>query len=317
MAAPTARPDPVPELEAALVEPTADALVAGADRLTSQYSLAAAAHYLERGLARFPDDPRVVVRLLEILLRWRDYDRFDEVKVAALARFGGRADLYALDGRAHAECDEHCAAIRAYGRAARLDPDDVESVQRVARLFRKRGRPYLARRFVRRHLGRHPDVASLHATMGFAYVDDGQYPKAVAAFKTAVDLEPDDSPFLNDLGGALLLAERWRDAAAVAVRSLKARAANERAWTVFAVAHRHLGDLDRAEKGYRRAVEHAKDPARATGNLGLFLAAQKGRPERANEARELLRAALLEHPDWTEVETAYEALRRAKADERR
>jgi Tfp pilus assembly protein PilF len=311
VAAPTAVPDPIPELDEALLAPTADALVAGVDRLTSQYSLAAAAHYLDRGLARFPADARVVVRLLEILLRWRDYDRFEEVLSAALARFGGRADLHALAGRAHAECDEHCAAIRAYGRAARLDPDDVESIQRVARLFRKRGRPFLARRFVRRHLRRHPDVAALHATMGFAYVDDEQFPKAVAAFKAAVDLEPDDSPFLNDWGGALLLAERWREAAVVAVRSLKARAANERAWTVFAVAHRHMGDLDRAERGYRKAVEHAKDTARAKGNLGLFLAAQKGRPERAAEAREFLRSALVEHPDWTEVENAYEALRRA------
>jgi len=310
VAAPNAVPDPIPELEAALVAPKADALVAGADRLTSQYSLAGAAHYLDRGLSRFPDDPRVVVRLLEILLRWRDYERFDEIATAALARFSGRADVHALVGRAHAERDEHCAAIRAFGRATRLDPDDVESVQRVARLFRKRGRPFLARRFVRRHLARHQGVAVLHAAMGFAYVDSAQFAKAVASFKVAVDLEPEDSPFLNDWGGALLLAERWHDAAAVAVRSLKARAANERAWTVFAVAHRHLGDLDRAEKGYRKAVEHAKDAARAKGNLGLFLAAQKGRPARAAEAVEFLRSALLEHPDWTEVEDAYEALRR-------
>jgi len=307
VALPTATPDPIPELDAALLARSADALVAGVDRASSQYSLAGAAHYLERGLLVFPRDPRLYVRLLEILLRWRDYDRFDEVAADAVARFPERADLHTLIGQSRAEREETCAAIRAYGRAARLDPDDVESIQRVARLFRQRSRPFHARRFVRLHLERHPDVAALHATIGFCYIDDEQYGKAVAAFKAAVDLEPDDSPYIDDWGGALVLAERWREAAAVAVRSLKGRPGRERAWTVFAVAHRHLGNAESAEKGYRKAVETSRAPSRAQGNLGLYLASRTDRADLRAEAREHLHAALLEHPDWTEVERAYES----------
>lgn len=291
--------------------PTSEALVAGVARISSQYSLAGAAHYLERGLLKFPDDPRIRVRLLEILLRWRDYDRFDEVARDALARFPARADLHTLVGHSRAEREETCAAIRAFGRAARLDPDDIESIQRVARLFRQRARPFHARRFVRRHLTRHQDVPALHAMLGFAYIDDEQFAKAVKAFRAAVDLEPDEPAYIDDLGGALLLSERWRDAAAVAVRSLKFRPANERAWTVFAVAQRHLGDLEKAEKGYRKAIEHSKDPARARGNLGLFLASRRDRPDLLTEAKAQLRTALLEHPEWSEVERAYESLRGA------
>ena len=310
MAVPTATPDPIPELEAALISKSADALVAGVDRVSAEYSLAGAAHYLERGVLVFPRDPRLHVRLLEILLRWRDYDRFDEVAADAIARFPKRADLHTLIGHSKAEREETCAAIRAYGRAARLDVDDIESIQRVARLFRTRGRPFIARRFVRRHLARHPDVAALHATLGFSYVDDEQYGKAVASFKQAVDLEPDDSAYFDDWGGALLLAERWRDAAAVAVRSLKSRPNNERAWTVFAVAHRHLGNAESAEKGYRKAVEASKSPSRARGNLGLYLSSRKDRADLVTESKVHLRFALLEHPDWSEVERAFEASRR-------
>lgn len=309
MAAPSAPPDPIPELETALLSPNPDALVLGVARASSQHSLAGAAHYLERGLVKFPGDPRIRVRLLEILLRWRDYDRFDEVATDSLARFPARPDLYTLVGHSRAEREETCAAIRAFGRAARLDPDDIESIQRVARLFRQWGRPFHARRFVRLHLKRHADVPALHAMLGFAYIDDEQFPKAVTSFRQAVDLEPDEPAYIDDLGGALLLAERWRDAAAIAVRSLKLRPANERAWTVFAVAHRHLGDLDKAEKGYRKAIEHSKDPARARGNLGLFLSSRRDRPELLTEAKAQLRTALLEHPEWIEVERAYESLR--------
>lgn len=311
MAAPTAPPDPIPELEATLAAGDIDALVAGTDAALSRHALAAAAHYLRRGVERFPSEPRLPVRLLEVLHRWRDYDAFDEVAAAALARFPARADIHTLVGHSRAERDETCAAIRAYGRAVRLDPEDVESIQRVARLFRRHARPFHARRFVRRHLARHPDVAALHAAIGFAYIDDAQYEKAVGAFRRAVDLEPEESTFLDDLGGALLLAERWRDAAVIAVRSLKDRPANERAWTVFAVAHRHLGDAVKAERGYRKAVATSKTPTRARGNLGLFLSTLAGRPELAAEAREHLHAALLEHPEWSEVERAYESLRRA------
>lgn len=178
-----------------------------------------------------------------------------------------------------------CEAIRAYGRATRRDPTDLEPAQRIARLFRARGRPFLARRNLRRALIHHPDAAVLHGTLGYAYIDDGQYPKAVASFTRAAELEPDDSPWLDDLGGALLLAERWKDAAAAAVKSLKKKQQNERAWTVYAVAHRHLGSLDDAEKGYRNAVKAARQPTRARGNLGLFRPRAARTPPRSSARR--------------------------------
>ncbi len=306
----TATPDlePAAVLRDAIARKDPRAALLAADALARGDNRVAAQACLETAVAAFPDEPAFLTRLLELLLRWRDWPRFDPALAAGLARFPGSEELHFLGGRGHEERGRACAAIRAFGKASRLAPDDVEPVQRIARLLRARGRPFLARRRLRRALRRHPDTAALHAGLGYAYVDDGQHAKAVASLERAVRLDPDDSPYLDDLGGALLLAERWRDAAVVAVRSLKTRGGTEKAWTAFAVAHRHLGDLSRAERGYRSAVKAARDPSRAHGNLGLFLASRGVTSPVASEAAEHLRAALDAHPDWEEVREALTAL---------
>ncbi len=305
-----APPDPDPALEAALAQDDPSVLVAAVDALLGRGTLAAADHYLEKAGRKYPGEVRIALRRLEVQFRWKDWERFEEIAAEILGRFPQRADLHLIVGQALEEQERVCEAIRAYGRAARRDPTDLEPAQRIARLFRTQGRPFLARRNLRRALLHHPDAAVLHGTLGYAYIDDGQYPKAVAAFRRAAELEPEESPWLDDLGGALLLAERWKDAAAAAVKSLKGRPNNERAWTVYAVAHRHLGNLPAAEKGYRNAVKAAKQPTRARGNLGLFLASRrKDEPAALSEAKTHLHAALLAHPEWREVEAAYEGLR--------
>lgn len=305
-----APPDPDPVLEAALEKDDPGPLVAAVDALLRRGTLASADYYLERAGRKYPNEPRIAVRRLEVQHRWKDWERFEEISAELLKRFPERADLHLITGQALEEQERYCEAIRAYGRAARRDPGDLEPAQRIARIFRARRRPFLARRNLRRALLHHPDAAVLHGTLGYAYIDDGQYPKAVASFRRAVELEPEDSPWLDDLGGALLLSERWREAAATAVKSLKARPNNERAWTAYAVAHRHLGNLADAEKGYRNAVKASKRPTRARGNLGLFLASRrKDDVSLLSEAKTHLHAALLAHPEWHEVETAYESLR--------
>jgi Tfp pilus assembly protein PilF len=288
--------------EAVSKKDTAGALAA-ADALTRE-GLLSGTPTLERAADAFPDEPRFALRALHLLLRARDWPRFDARFSTTVSRFGESLDLHALKGRAEEEQGHACAALRAYGHVVRLDRDDLETAIRMARIFREKKRPFLARRGLRRALVRHPDAAELHGAMGFSYVQDGQYQKAVRSFRRANELEPEDSPWAEHLGSGLLLLERWHDAAAVAVKSLEARRGTERTWTVFAVAHRHLGHLDRAEKGYRTALKCANDPSRARGNLGLFLASLGAEGPRAEEATGHLRAALDAHPDWTEVEDA-------------
>jgi len=107
-----------------------------------------------------------------------------------------------------------------------------------------------------------------------------------------------------------MLCERWSEAAQAALESLRIRKRNERAWTVFAIANKQLGDDKRAEQGYRNAVRAAREPGRAKGNYGLYLAR---RPERLLEAVRLLREAHDAHPDWDEVEDRLAEITRPEA----
>jgi Tfp pilus assembly protein PilF len=292
-------------LEQATARGDLGAVVAAADDAVRGGPPGSTETALRRAIERFPKEARLGVLLLDLQRRTKDWAGLDATLPGLLARFSSRSEVHFGAGKALEARGLACAAIRAYGRAARLDPDDIDPVACIARVFRSRGRPFLARRRLRRAIVRHPDAAPLHAAMGYSYVEDGQTKKAVAAFHRAVALEPDESPYLEELGVALLVDERWREAAATAVRTLRARPEREKAWTVYAVAHRHLGNAEQAEKGYRNALKFARDPGRARGNLGLFLASRDDVPA---EARGHLQAALDAHPDWEAVRKAIDRL---------
>jgi tetratricopeptide (TPR) repeat protein len=260
---------------------------------------------VERAIARFPDEAVLGDHLLELHRRFKDWTGFDATWRRLVARFPRRPELHFAAGRALEERGKACAAIRAYGRCARYDPDDLDAVIRISHVFRDAGRPFLARRRLRYALARHRDAPSLYAALAYAYVESGRHDRAITAFQAAVALEPADSPYLEELGVALLVVERWKRAAATAVKALRVRPEREKGWTVYAVAHRHLGNDAQAEKGYRNAVKYAREPGRARGNLGLFLA---GRPGSAAEARDHLEAALDAHPEWDAVSEALSSL---------
>ena len=190
-------------------------------------------------------------------------------------------------------------AWEAFGRAAAIAPDEAEPVLRQARAMRLAQRVEDAIRVLQKALRRHQGHAPVHAALGYAWIQSDRPDRAVDCFRKARERQPDWQPYLNDLAGALMLCERWQEAAQVAIESLRLRKKDERAWTVYAIANYRLGDPERAEQGYRNAVRAARQPTRAKGNYGLFLAK---RPERLLEAVRLLREAHEAHPDWSEVE---------------
>jgi tetratricopeptide (TPR) repeat protein len=254
--------------------------------------------WLEAAAEAFPAETRVLRRLLELHHRYRRWKRFDEVAERALREAPPSAALLYTIGCGHEARRAWEDACHAFRRAIELDGDDVESHVRLARCLRASGRAREAIPALRDALGRHDDSAPLHAALGYAWIDVEKPERAVPCFERAVDRDPDWHPYLADLAGALMLCERWEEAARASAWSLKRHRRSERAWTVYAIAHGRLGDAARAEQGYRNAIRAARDPSRAKGNFGLFLA---GRPERMLEAIGLLREAHDAHPDWAEV----------------
>jgi len=289
----------VPErIEAALAQKDVSRLLALAEEAQQGGASSEARRILEAGLEAVPGSAPLARRLLEVLLRYPNWTRFDAVARAALAahpRDGDLRFLAACGAEARGEWEE---AARAFESAAEALEDDPEPALRRARALRLSGRASEALASLESALPRFHDHAPVHAALGYAAIDARDAERAVRAFQEATRLDPDWPVYQDDLAGALMLCERWADALRAAVKSLDRRKRNERAWTVYAIAHARLGDDERAEQGYRNAVRAAKDPGRAQGNYGLFLARK---PDRLLEAARLLRAAADAHPDWSEV----------------
>lgn len=246
-----------------------------------------------------PSEPRVAQRLLEIHQRYHNWRDFDVVADAALRLHPASGDLQFLSGCGYEARGQWREAWEAFGRAATLSPDEMEPVLRQARAFRVAGQVDDAIRVLSKAVKRHRGAAPMHAALGYAWIQSERPERAVNHFRKALEHQPDWQPYLNDIAGALMLCERWAEAAQAAMDSLRQRKQDERAWTVYAIAYSNLGDAKRAEQGYRNAIRAASNPTRAKGNYGIFLARQ---PERMLEAVRLLREAHEEHPDWEEVE---------------
>jgi tetratricopeptide (TPR) repeat protein len=229
------------------------------------------------------------------------------VAQAALAAHPDDGDLRFLVACGAEARGEWADAAQAFALAAEGMPEDPEPLLRRGRALRLLGRGAEALAGLEAAVGRFREHAPVHAALGYAAIDVRDPERAVRAFEEAVRLDPDWPVYQDDLAGALMLCERWRDALKAAVQSLERRKRNERAWTVYAISHARLGDEERAEQGYRNAVRAAKEPTRAQGNYGLFLSR---RPDRVLEAARLLRAAAEAHPDWTEVRQRLDGLTR-------
>jgi Tfp pilus assembly protein PilF len=284
--------------EEALAQGEASAVLRLADELMGASRYAEARERLELAWAALPSEPRIASRLLEILQRYHRWRRFDDLASEALDRHPGSSDLWFTVGCGAEVRGNWAVAWEAFGKAAVLAPEEIEPVVRMARTYRMEGRVDDAIRVLQVALRRHDSVAPLHAALGYAWIQREKPEKAALSFRRALERQPEWHPYLNDLAGALMLCERWGEAAQAAVDSLRHVKRNERAWTVYAIANNRLGDDKRAEQGYRNALRAAKNPTRAKGNFGLFLAR---RADRLLEAVPLLRAAHAAHPDWDEV----------------
>ena len=123
------------------------------------------------------------------------------------------------------------------------------------------------------------------------YVERGEFEKAVAEYRRALELRPKSPRLWNNLGMVYLRMEAYADAIAPLNRALELEPDFEPALSNLAVAYTHLGRLEEAGRVMERVVEI--EPARAEyhDNLGVIYT-RLGRTERALEC--FRRAASLE-----------------------
>jgi len=139
-----------------------------------------------------------------------------------------------------AQTRRHSEARELLGRALDSAAGDrdlvVELVEALAGIYEKAGKYRLAVKTYRVGLGR-IESAAAHNGIAYCYAKLGHYRKAVSHSRRAVELEPGNAVYVNDLGYTLLEA----------------------------------GDLDGAKTVLERAVELDPDNELARGNLAYCL----------------------------------------------
>jgi tetratricopeptide (TPR) repeat protein len=168
-----------------------------------------------------------------------------------------------------------------FGRAVKLEPADAVSYEGLARIWRDWGTPALGLADAYRAVQYAPESPSAANTLGTLLQSLGYAKEAKEWYGRALALDPQAWYALNNLCyAAIMTRELAIDMCNAAVNAAPDAAAPR---NNLALAHAAAGDLDGAQKWFRRAG----DTAEAHYNYGVTL---MGRGEYARAAEEFQRA---------------------------
>jgi tetratricopeptide (TPR) repeat protein len=184
------------------------------------------------------------------------------------------------------------AAIRRYRASFAADPLRVLVAQRLYALEPPERRQALLLPALRSAVGKDPRLDEYQNLLGVLLAEAGRDEEALAAFRQALEVDPDNARFAVNLGGAYVRLGRWAEAAEAYEL---ASALSPSPGTAL-----KLGSVYRRLKRPERALA-AFEQARALGDsspgpfLGIALA--QSELDRLPQALETLREGIARHPD--------------------
>jgi tetratricopeptide (TPR) repeat protein len=122
-----------------------------------------------------------------------------------------------------------------------------------------------------------PAAAMAWMNLADTFTQSGRYDEAIATFRRALQIRPDDPYGLNDLGNVLVLTGRVEEAIPKLERAIAVKPDLADAHSNLGNAVRTLGRSEDAIRHFRRALELNPAHTGALNNLGAELA-QLGRP---------------------------------------
>ncbi len=236
-----------------------------------------------------------------------------------------------LAGMTHYESREFAAARQYLDRLVLINPKDASAQANLAQVLSDLGDQQAAEASARRalaldarHAGAHnilgnilgargvwdealrhyrqavagdPRRAIFHHNLGHALQQLGKE-EAEAAYRKAIELEPQFSPAYANLGGLLVKYERCEEARDLLRRAVDLDQANVDAYNNLGLANRKLGNLSEAYGAYRVALEKNPKTAGVWHNLGLLY--EEG--NRRDEAMDCFRRAVEIDPEFLEAQ---------------
>ncbi len=169
--------------------------------------------------------------------------------------------------------------------AAKLDPENADIYQQIALVFRSLGDYQLSLKYFRKALELRPQFSEAINNMGTVYLLMGDWPKAITCFKeAAADIKYQTPQYAyNNLGLAYYNMGDTKKAIQNYETALRLSRSYAVVYLNLARLYEKKGDLIEAEANYREAILYRpKDPA---GHMGLArLLMKQGKKEEAKES---------------------------------
>ena len=169
------------------------------------------------------------------------------------------------------------------------DPEHADSLHHLGIIATQTGRHELAAELICRAIAFNGRVPEFHYNIGIAFGALGQFDRAVAHNRKAVELKPDYVAALINLGKALLAQHHTGEAIDAYRRAVALAPDAPPALLGLANALADAGRLDDAVAQYRNILSLSPDDADAHNNLGTLFASQGQLDDAVSSYRQALR----------------------------
>jgi tetratricopeptide (TPR) repeat protein len=213
--------------------------------------------------------------------------------------------------------NQHAEAEKVLRGALRHDPESSPALEQLSQLLMDGGRSQEAITLLSQAAGdsASPEVLDL---LGDAYSQSKDYARAEAAYRKAVDSDPDDPAHRHGLAQALLAEDKYAEALEQFKRLAEMEPGTSENYLRMAQLYRRLGQYDQAESSLVRAKQLAPGSLEVLYNEAL-LYEDEGRFEDAvkilNEAINGLRGQSSSEGNPNALSILYEQLGRAYRDQ--
>jgi predicted O-linked N-acetylglucosamine transferase (SPINDLY family) len=245
-------------------------LMARATQFHQQGQFPQAEQLYQQVLTVEPDHPHALYQWGVLTLQSGRPEQALQLLTAAVHADRSQPRFYLNLGEAHRRLAQWDEALKAYQRAASLQPNFFEA----------------------------------QASLGSLYLDLGHVQEAIACFRQVVKLAPEDVQVRALLGRALCLNGQWSDAESCFRRVVRTTPQQALAHYNLGAVLQSQGRLAEAEACYRQAILLSPHDAPAHNNLGSVLQ-QRGE---STEAEAHYRAALAVSPRYASARSNLGAL---------
>jgi len=268
------------------------AMLSEARASDGRYAEATAA--LEEGWDRLPADMEPSSLLWIVELKLLGGDRLAaETTARRFAQKMSTAVRLAVDGRLAEAGGDKASAAALYKQALDADPLLVRIALRLQAIEASEGRPFSLEPFLTTTLATHPEVDTYWDLAGQFALARGEASAAVSRFRSACDIEPENSSYLGHLASAYAAAGRPGEALETLSWAERFPPRDAEGWMALGAAWDRLGETDKAVAAFRSARSSAGAGPGADAGAALALA----RAGRTAEARGVLEDAMRRYPD--------------------